>query len=370
MATSRTATLTPRDNFHRMMGHRDPAWLPLDLPMTPPVMDEMERRMGTRDARLAFDLDFDGVGARIASTSAQWKAALDALGCDLPANADYSSAGFVHVRPPAGDVGAAYHFSTMLHPLERITRVEQLPDLPWPDVAAPEAYAHLPQAVADIHAAGRVACAGMECTVFEQAWYARGMDNLYLDLIEGNGISDWLLDWHTRRSVQLASRYAAAGVDVIGLGDDIGTQRGMMMSPDFWRTYLKPRLKHVIDAIRAHQRQHIWIKYHSDGDIRDVLGDLVELGIDILNPVQPECMPAPEVIPAHQHHLAFWGLVGTQTTMPFGSPDDVRHVVHQCAQHARAGAAIVIAPTHVLEPDVPWSNIAALVEAVKQLRLN
>jgi uroporphyrinogen decarboxylase len=162
---------------------------------------------------------------------------------------------------------------------------------------------------------------------------------------------------------------ARAGVDAIGLGDDVGTQRGMMMSVDFWREHLKPRLKRVIDAIRETQWDHIWIKYHSDGNITEILNDLAEIGVDILNPVQPECMPLAEVIPPYQDRLRFWGMIGTQSTMPYGTVDDVRAAVEECARFAREGAGIVVAPTHVLEPDVPWENIQALVDAVRAIRL-
>ena len=209
----------------------------------------------------------------------------------------------------------------------------------------------------------------MECTVFEAAWYIRGMDNLFGDLIEENGIGEWLLDWFTTRSTRMARIAASAGVDVIGLGDDVGTQRGMMMSVEFWREHLKPRLKKVIDAIREAQNQHVYVRYHSDGDIRLIIDDLIEIGVDILNPVQPECMPAGEVISTHRNRIGFWGMVGTQTTMPFGSPDDVRAVVADCARYAREGASVIVAPTHVLEPDVPWENIKALVDALHETRL-
>jgi uroporphyrinogen decarboxylase len=202
-------------------------------------------------------------------------------------------------------------------------------------------------------------------TMFEASWYLRGMDNLFADMIEENGIADWLLDWFTEYAIRRALLSVRAGVDIVALGDDVGTQRGMMMSVEFWREHLKPRLKKVIDAVRDAEKEKVYVRYHSDGDIRRIVDDLAEIGVDILNPVQPECMPSGEVISEHKHHLAFWGMIGTQTTMPFGSPDDVRAAVAECAEFAREGAAVIVAPTHVLEPDVPWENIEALVCAVR-----
>lgn len=359
--------MTPLANFLHTMRHEDPEWIPLDVPATPPVEDLIQRRTGAASPAEAFNLDFRNVSYRQPDLAAAWRAAFEKLGQDVPADAEILSEGITHTAPLADDsVSGAYHFRQLIHPLSAITDVEQLKDLPWPDPSDPAAYEHLGGEVAAIHDAGRVAVGGRECTFFEHAWYVRGMDNLFMDLHEDNGIADWLLDWYTDRAVQNVKGYARAGVDVIALGDDVGTQRGMMLAVDSWRTQMKPRLKRVIDAIRATQQDHIYIRYHSDGNITDILEDLIELGIDILNPVQPECMDPGEVIPAYQDRLAFWGMVGTQTTMPFGTPDEVRQVVRDCKALAEGGAALVIAPTHVLEPDVPWDNIHALVDEVQK----
>jgi len=361
--------LTSRENFFLMMRHGRPQRLPFDLPVTPPIEDMIERKTGTRDVVKAFDSDFCGCGPSFPGDPARWRSAYKELGVQIPENAEIDGAGCTHVPPPPGSTGEAYHFREMLHPLSVIEDVKQLEQLPWPDLNNPAAGSGLAERIAEIRRSGKVAVASMECTVFEAAWYVRGMDNLFGDLIEENGIAGWLLDWFTERSIRMARIAAASGVDVIGLGDDVGTQRGMMMSVEFWREHLKPRLKKVIDTIRAAQNQHVYVRYHSDGDIRLVIDDLLEIGVDILNPVQPECMPVDDVISSHKDRLGFWGMVGTQTTMPFGSPDDVRAVVAECACHARQGAAVIVAPTHVLEPDVPWENIEALVEALRDIEL-
>ena len=360
--------LTPRENLHRMMRHDHPQWMPLVLPVTPPIAELVESHFGTRNTAEAFKLDIENVEVNLPANDDAWRRAYEQLGFAMPENGTISTLGVVRRIPPREDMGAAWHLREMLHPMERVTSVEQLQAFPWPDVTDPMYYAHLEADVDRIHAAGRAVVGGMSCTAFESSWWLRGMDNLFLDLIEGNGIADWLLDWHTNRSTLGSIAYAKAGVDMIQLGDDVGTQRGMMMSVDFWRQHLKPRLAKVIRGIRDHQKDHIWIRYHSDGDVRPIIDNLAEIGVDILNPVQPECMPLAEVIPQHQHHLGFWGMIGTQTTMPFGTTDDVRKAVRQCADFVRRGAAIIVAPTHVLEPDVSWENILALVDEVRACR--
>lgn len=361
------------ENFHAMMnqgkGGPSPQWLPFDLPVTPPITDQIEAHFGTRDAAKAFDLDFRYCGPQLADDPERWRAAFENQGISLPPNAEIRPIGAVLVPPAQAASDGAYHLREKFYPLASATTIEQIRALPWPDLDTALTAGTLVEDVAAIHADGKVAVCNMEVTVFESAWYRRGMDVLFEDMLEENEIGAWLLDWFTEYAVRRARMVARAGVNVVGLGDDVGTQRGMMMSVPFWRQHLKPRLKRVIDTLREHQTGPLWVRYHSDGDIRPIIDDLVEIGVDILNPVQPECLPPAEVMAEHKHHIKFWGMVGTQTTMPFGTPDEVRTVVAECAQYARDGAGIVIAPTHVLEPDVPWHNIEALVGAVRATRL-
>ena len=166
---------------------------------------------------------------------------------------------------------------------------------------------------------------------------------------------------------EMAGRYAALGVDVIIYGDDVGTERAMMMSADMWRKWLKPRLREVIRAAKD-VNPNVLCYYHSDGVIDEIIGDLIEVGVDILNPVQPECMDPIKIKERFGGELSFWGTLGTQTTMPFGTPGDVRRVCAEMIEQAGKGGGLVLAPTHLLEPEVPWENIEAFVETAKSYR--
>ena len=104
--------------------------------------------------------------------------------------------------------------------------------------------------------------------------------------------------------------------------------------------------------------------YHSDGDISLIIDDLIEVGVTVLNPVQPECLDVHEIQRKYGDQLAFWGTIGTQTVMPFGTPDTVKQTVREMIDLFAPG--LVIATTHVLEPDVPWENILALFEAIEE----
>ena len=166
----------------------------------------------------------------------------------------------------------------------------------------------------------------------------------------------------TGLSVSQAEAFARAGVDVLLLGDDIGTQRSIMMSPALYREWLKPRLAKVIARARE-IKPDILIQYHSCGFIEPYIEDLIEVGVDILNPVQPECMPFADIYAKYGHLLSFNGALGTQSTLPFGTPEDVRRAVRDALDTAGDRGGLFVCPTHVVEPEVPWENILAYVEA-------
>lgn len=354
--------LSHRENVFAMLSGQGAERLPVDVWTTEPALDLIEAHTGSRNVVEALDLSFENVGVRLRDLGSEWRDAYRSMGIEIPANAVVDSYGVAHLVPPRETLGAAYHLLEMIHPFERIESLKALESLPWPDPTDPAIYAHLDSEVDRIHSNGRAAIGHMACTIFELSWYLRGMERLFFDLMEGEPVGTWLLDWFTQRAVLGVEAYARAGVDIVLLGDDIGTQRGMLMGVGFWREHFKPRLAKVVAAARRAQRAPLWVAYHSDGDIRPVLDDLIEVGIDILNPVQPECMPLQELVERYRADLAFYGMIGTQTTLPFGTEADVREAVSAIRRWARAGARVIVAPTHVVEPDVPWANLKALVE--------
>lgn len=137
------------------------------------------------------------------------------------------------------------------------------------------------------------------------------------------------------------------------------------MSLPMWRRWLKPRLARVIAAAKR-VRPDVLINYHSDGNMGAVIPELIEIGVDILNPVQPECLDPIELKRSYGERLSFWGTIGIQHTLPFGTPQEVREEVRTRIETVGAGGGLLIGPTHIVEPEVPLENIVAMVEAVKE----
>jgi uroporphyrinogen decarboxylase len=190
------------------------------------------------------------------------------------------------------------------------------------------------------------------------------MERLLLDFADANPFAGALLDRITALREVQARRYAESGADVICMGDDVGTQRGMLMSVRMWRAWLKPRLARVIAAARS-VRPDVLVFFHSDGDVTAIVEDLIETGVDILNPVQPECMDPVALRQRFGERLCLWGTIGTQSTFPFGSPDDVRREVRTRVETVGRNGGLFLAPTHMIEPEVPLANIVAFVEAAR-----
>lgn len=256
---------------------------------------------------------------------------------------------------------AAFHMKKMYSPMTDFDSEEQVLSYPLPEYGT-DALDSTVAAVKRAHTNDQIAVGSLGCTVWERAWYLRGMENLMADMMMEDPIAETLLDRITDLSVRRAESYARSGVDILLLGDDIGMQHTIMMSESLYCEWLKPRLTRVIRAAKA-INPNILIFYHSCGFVTPMIPHLIEAGIDVLDPVQPECMDFREIHDAFGDVLSFHGTIGTQTTMPFGTPDDVRREVYKNLEIAGSKGGLFVCPTHLLEPEVPVENIVAYINA-------
>jgi uroporphyrinogen decarboxylase len=261
---------------------------------------------------------------------------------------------------------AAKHMTYMRHPLAGATSLEQLQSYPFPELDA-ENIDHIRKAVDKAHADGMAAVGVMQCTIWETAWYIRDMTQLMMDMSMEDEKATFMLDKITAHACQRAAAFSSAGADIIELGDDIGMQQTIMMSQDMYDAWLKPRLARVVAAAKS-KNPDVLIFYHTCGFVEPLIGKLIEAGVEILNPVQPECMEFGAIHGKYGDRLSLNGTLGTQTTMPFGTPEEVRSVVFRNLEIAGTAGGLFCCPTHVLEPEVPWANIEAYVSACKEFK--
>lgn len=256
------------------------------------------------------------------------------------------------------------HMSKMIHPLFNADSVSQIEEYPLEQFDDEKSLTEIKKAVAKTHEKGLAAVGNMQCTVWETSWYLRGMENLMMDMMSEEKIAAALLDKVTAMSKSRADLFTRAGVDILFLGDDIGMQKSIMMSKELYNEWIKPRLAEII----AHARKanpNILVFYHSCGYVEPFIDTLIEVGVDVLNPVQPECMRFDEIHEKYGERISFHGTIGTQTTLPFGTPQEVRNEVEKNLKLAGAKGGLFAAPTHLLEPEVPWENIKAYVDVCK-----
>lgn len=253
------------------------------------------------------------------------------------------------------------------NPLARARSLDDLRDFPFPDVSAPYRLEGLARQVQDLHARGLAAGGNLPHLggeLFEAAWRLRGLENFFIDLLRRPDWAHFLLDRLADLAHRNAEALARADVDVLALDDDVGMPGTMMISPATWREFFKPRLAGIIRAARA-LKPDLRVLYHSDGYFEPIVGDLMEIGVNAINPLQPDHMDAARIRRRFGPRLALWGTVGHHTTFSFATPDEIRQEVkHRIETLGRAG--LILCPAYDIdEPDIPWENIAAFLEAAE-----
>ena len=150
-------------------------------------------------------------------------------------------------------------------------------------------------------------------------------------------------------------------IDGVRFSDDWGGQRGLLMSPETWRTFIKPYLKRMYDY--AHTLGYD-IFIHTCGDVTLLLDDLIEIGVNVFNPFQPEVMDIENIIKRYAGRLAFNGGLSIQKTLPFGNPNEVRNEVKRRLKLAKEYGGYIISPAHDMPPDIPLENIQAMLKVL------
>jgi uroporphyrinogen decarboxylase len=201
-------------------------------------------------------------------------------------------------------------------------------------------------------------------TVFIQCWYSRGLDQILLDLIEAPDIAHAIiekitvfqLEYHRRLLDEIGDL-----VQILMLADDFGTQQGLMMSPQHFREFFRKPLESLIALGKEYELK---IMLHCDGHIRRLIPDFIEMGIDILNPIQ-NVGPGMEPEGLKREfgkNLCFHGGIDTQEVLPHISPQEVKREVEEKAELLSKGGGYIISPTHMLQLDVPLKNVIAFYE--------
>jgi uroporphyrinogen decarboxylase len=246
-----------------------------------------------------------------------------------------------------------------------LTNTKDLDAYPWPDPHDPALFVSAAELLTEDQGL-RFVCPNFGFALFERAWSLRGFDNFLLDLALEPEFAEALLDRITEIQLVLIKRYIELGVDGGYFGDDYGAQKNMLFSPKTWRMMIKPRLAKLFQPFLE---AGLPVLLHSDGQIEQILPDLVEIGLTAYNPVQPEVIDHSWLKSTFGEQLAYYGGISTQTVLPYGKPGDVKQWVSDCvARLAPNNTGLLIAPSHRMMTDIPIENIEAMLKAFAVLR--
>ena len=198
--------------------------------------------------------------------------------------------------------------------------------------------------------------------LFEQSWRIRGFENALMDAVLRPDFYAELLDRLTDLHLSHVAQCADIPVDAIQFGDDWGNQRGVTLGPDRWRKFIKPRWARIYEAVHAQGKIVI---NHSCGSVADIMGDIVEIGLDVLESVQPEAAQmSPYALKRRWgDKITFLGGLGSQSTIPFGTPQEIRDEVKRLCVEMGRGGGYILHPAKSIQPGTPMKNAVAVFEA-------
>jgi uroporphyrinogen decarboxylase len=343
--------MTSRQRVLTAARRQVPDRVPRTMPLERGTREMLINHFGTDDLFAALRMDIAGVGPNPTAVEADFAPY-------------FSQPGVTWDEWGRGRVwDGTMHYAEYLYPLAEAETADEIKAYPWPDLQEPYRYAGLSERVAELQGQGLAVSGQLGESAFEIAWQLRSMERLLEDMMLDDEKAALILDAIADRRVVTARAYAKAGVDILATGDDVAMQNGLMMSRPFWRRWLQPRLQRIIAAARE-VNPNILVWYHSDGKIDDLVPDLIETGVDILNPVQPECVDHRWIKAAYGDRLAFSGGLGVQSVLPFGTPDEVRAHVKETIEALGTGGGLIVGPSHVIERDTSLENILAMLDAI------
>ena len=327
-----------RDVVIQAVTHRRPPYVPWDVAYTPAAWRRLGEHLGEPDPEAYAGNHFVYINSTLqAFADAGQGRVRDGFGVTWR-RADDGEVGMIEGQVLPAPTLAGYVF---------------------PDARDPRYYAHIP-ALIDKHR-DRFRMFAIGFTLLERAWTLRGMEPFLIDLLERPAFVEELLDAITEVNLAQIEMALRCDFDCVHLGDDWGQQRGLLIGRRHWRRFLFPRMKRMCDAVR---RAGKFISIHSCGRIDELFDDLVELGVTIVNPFQPECMDVFGLMRSYAGRLAFHGGLSTQRTLPGPSPERVRLETRRLLEAGAAGG-YVFAPAHGVCEDVPIENVLAMLEVLR-----
>jgi uroporphyrinogen decarboxylase len=259
-----------------------------------------------------------------------------------------------------------------IHPMAEATTIEAINAYPWPDMNDPTRVAHVADFARTLAKDNQYAIMATPWLLFpfERAHAMQGMDKFLMNMSLEPDFAQALL----RKILDLCKIHMdhflttiGENIDIIKIGDDLGMQDRLLISPRMYRQFLKPLHAEFISFIKERTRAKVF--FHTDGDVYDLIPDLIEIGVDILNPVQTSAGRMSDLEGLKSRYgkdIVFCGAIDTQKVLPFGTPEEVRNEVHRVINILGMNGGFMVASVHTIMHEVPPENILAMVDAVEE----
>jgi uroporphyrinogen decarboxylase len=204
--------------------------------------------------------------------------------------------------------------------------------------------------------------ANLGFSLFERAWTLAGMENILMGMVANPEFVHQLLDRILEYNLRLIENAVQYPIDAVMFGDDWGQQSGLIMGPRLWREFIKPRIARMYQAVKKGGK---YVMIHSCGKVHEIFPDLIEVGVDVFNPFQPEVTDVYEMKRRFGASLSFFGGISTQYTLPFGSISAVKTEVQKLINEVGANGGYIAAPAHAVQGDARPENILAMWEVLE-----
>lgn len=253
-------------------------------------------------------------------------------------------------------------------PLADVTSVEQIEAYQFPDVNAPGRFDYAKETIEKFGKEYGI-IGDLECSIFETSWYMVGLEKLFMDMAMEEPYVDALFDKVAAFHTAVGCKLVELGADLIWCGDDLGSQNGPMISNDMFCRYFKPRIQKMFAEFKK-INPNVKIAWHSCGSILPLIPEFIEIGLDVLNPIQPLAtgMEPQWLKDTYGDKLSFFGGVCVQELLPKGTPEQIRAEVHRRIGILGEGGGFLIAPAHNIQADTPIENVIAFFDAVKSYK--
>ncbi len=357
-----------RDRLLMALNYEKPDRCPMQISFTPEFASRLKSDMGLKDEDLhnphgggnTYVME-RALGEDMLLTSVGWANSYYATETYSQDGQTYTDEWGVTWRnaPYQTKFGQGYYTEMVAHPLADDQAIDSYHP---PDPNRPELYLEAERAIKAYK--DEYWLVGVTVTtIFETAWALRGYEKTLIDLALNPDLIEKLFDIPFNYHLTAAKKLVEMGVDMIWIGDDVGAQNSMLISPETWRRFLKPRLATFISTLKS-INPAVKIAYHSDGDISPIIPDLIEIGLDILNPIQPRSMNPEKIKKSYGDKLCFWGSIDEQYTLPFGTPAEVEAEVIARLKTLGKNGGLILGPTHHVQLDTPLENFWAMVNTI------